>query len=77
MRSVIHVAEGDEEIDPTTTGELWVEPLDGEPIDCDVVLYMLDLGRLRGALEAAAAGEPVDDILLALDAAALDGEGEG
>lgn len=42
----------------------------GEPIT-SVTFYTLGLDRLRGALEAAADGEPVDDILLALDAAAL------
>lgn len=37
----------------------------------DLVVYTLDANRLRDLLDAAAAGTPADEILLALDAAAL------
>lgn len=37
----------------------------------DLVVYTLDANRLRDLLNAAAAGTPADEILLALDAAAL------
>lgn len=65
--------DGEEEAVIETVGSLIIYDDDdatGEPIT-SVTFYTLGLDRLRGALEAAAGGEPVDDILLALDAAAL------
>lgn len=55
-----------------TAGNLWIEPADGQEITDPIELFMLDRGRLVGMLEAAAAGEPIDLLMLALEAAALD-----
>ena len=55
-----------------TTGSLIVYD-DGEisaPI-AEVTVYSMSTDRLRDVLQAAAEGEPVDDILVALEAAAL------
>lgn len=57
--------------DVETTGRLWVQVPDDELVGT-VVLYTLDRNRLLGMLAAARAGASDDDIMLALDAAALD-----
>jgi hypothetical protein len=47
--------------------------IDGdEPVTGQVVLYTVDTVRLLGMLAAARAGATDEDIILALDAAALD-----
>lgn len=68
-RAVVNLDTDDD--DCTTTGNLWVEPPAGELLTGTVVLYTLDLVRLTGMLAAARAGATDDDLLLALDAAAL------
>lgn len=54
-----------------TSGTLWRSLPDDLVITEDVVFYMLDAGRLRGMFAAARSGAADDEILLALDAAAL------
>lgn len=49
--------------------DAWID--DDGPGDGTVTLYTIDLPRLREILQQASSGEPIDAILLALDAAAL------
>ena len=62
-----------EVVERTEHVEWWLD--DDDPPDPtasgEVILYTIDLPRLREILQAAATGEPVDDIVLALDAASL------
>ena len=60
-----------EDSEIVSTGNLWAEPPAGELIVGKVILYTLDQGRLVEMFDAARAGATNDDILLALDAAAL------
>lgn len=64
--------EGD---DRSSTGTLWIKPLNEELITGKIVLYTLDRYRLLGMLAAARDGQSDEDIFLALDAAALDSDG--
>ncbi len=65
------VVDFDVDADPVSTGELFIVPNDLEPITGTVVLYTLDRWRLLGMLAAARSGATDDELLLALDAAAL------
>lgn len=60
------------------TGNLvvWAQG-DPEPVVGTLVFYTITLDRLRGMLAAAAAGEPVDDVILALDAAVMHSDAYG
>lgn len=73
LRAVLDFTTDDEvDAEPEHSGRLFIQPDDGELIEGEVVLYTLDQRRLVGMLAAARDGEPVADILLALEAAALD-----
>lgn len=71
-KTTMRVTEDGDEDDIIHAGTLWIEPAGAEPIDCEITFYSLGSVRLVGMLEAAARGEPVESIMLALDAAALD-----
>lgn len=79
LRAVLHLDVDDDEdgAEPEHTGTLFIDLPEGEPFEGDVVLYTLDEHRLRGMLAAARRGDVDEDILLALDAAALDTPSEG
>ena len=70
QRSVLDPALGNHDLE--TTGNLWVQPAHGEEITARIVLYTLDLGRLLEMFADARAGRSDEDLVFALDAAALD-----
>ena len=75
IRAVLDFDGDDEQV--TETGNLWVDYAEGEIVTGTVVLYTVDLHRLRGMLAAARQGATDEDILLALDAAALEEPADG